>query len=64
MAEQQVLVRVKDLKKHFPITRGIIVQRQVGAIKAVDGGRERVWQIDYRANGAAIVPPDVWRGTL
>jgi len=37
MAEQQVLVRVKDLKKHFPITRGIIVQRQVGAIKAVDG---------------------------
>ena len=37
MAEQQVLVRVENLKKHFPITRGIVIQRQVGAIKAVDG---------------------------
>ena len=32
-----VLVQVEGLKKHFPITRGIIVQRQVGAIRAVDG---------------------------
>lgn len=31
------LVRIKDLKKHFPITRGLIIQRQVGAVKAVDG---------------------------
>ncbi|OUC09358.1 peptide ABC transporter substrate-binding protein [Litorilinea aerophila] len=31
------LLTVKDLKMHFPITRGIIFQRQVGAIKAVDG---------------------------
>jgi oligopeptide transport system ATP-binding protein len=37
MAEKQVLVRVENLKKYFPITRGIIFQRQVGAIKAVDG---------------------------
>ncbi len=37
MADKQVLVRVENLKKHFPITRGIIFQRQVGAIKAVDG---------------------------
>jgi oligopeptide transport system ATP-binding protein len=37
MAEKKVLVRVRDLKKHFPITRGIILQRQVGSIKAVDG---------------------------
>jgi oligopeptide transport system ATP-binding protein len=28
---------VDNLKKHFPITRGIVFQRQVGAIKAVDG---------------------------
>ena len=33
----QPLVEVKNLKMHFPITRGIIFQRQVGAIKAVDG---------------------------
>ena len=31
------LVEVKNLKMHFPITRGIIFQRRVGAIKAVDG---------------------------
>jgi oligopeptide transport system ATP-binding protein len=31
------LVQVKDLVKHFPITQGIIVQRQVGAVRAVDG---------------------------
>jgi oligopeptide transport system ATP-binding protein len=31
------LLEVQDLKMHFPITRGIIFQRQVGAIKAVDG---------------------------
>jgi oligopeptide transport system ATP-binding protein len=32
-----VLVKVRDLKMHFPITQGIIIQRKVGAIKAVDG---------------------------
>jgi len=37
MQEDQILVEVKDLKKYFPITRGIILQRHVGDIKAVDG---------------------------
>jgi oligopeptide transport system ATP-binding protein len=36
-AQQEVLVRVRGLKKHFPITSGVIFQRQVGAVKAVDG---------------------------
>jgi peptide/nickel transport system ATP-binding protein/oligopeptide transport system ATP-binding protein len=31
------LVRVRDVYKHFPITRGIVFQRQVGAVHAVDG---------------------------
>ncbi len=31
------LVEVRDLKKHFPITRGIIIQRTVGTVRAVDG---------------------------
>jgi len=31
------LLRVRGLKKHFPITAGFIIQREVGAIKAVDG---------------------------
>ncbi len=30
------LVEVRNLTKHFPITRGIVFQRQVGAVKAVD----------------------------
>ena len=37
MTENGALVRVRDLKMHFPITQGIVIQRQVGAIKAVDG---------------------------
>jgi oligopeptide/dipeptide ABC transporter ATP-binding protein len=31
------LVEVRDLVKHFPITRGIVIQRRVGAVQAVDG---------------------------
>jgi oligopeptide/dipeptide ABC transporter ATP-binding protein len=31
------LLEVRDLTKHFPIKRGVIFQRQVGAVKAVDG---------------------------
>src|SRR5512135_857243 len=34
---REVLLRVRNLKKHFPITSGLLIQRQVGAIKAVDG---------------------------
>ncbi|HMR68120.1 MAG TPA: ATP-binding cassette domain-containing protein, partial [Anaerolineae bacterium] len=30
------LVEVKNLIKHFPITKGILFQKQVGAVKAVD----------------------------
>jgi peptide/nickel transport system ATP-binding protein/oligopeptide transport system ATP-binding protein len=36
-AESEPLVEVRDLVKHFPITRGVILQRGVGAVKAVDG---------------------------
>jgi oligopeptide/dipeptide ABC transporter ATP-binding protein len=31
------LVEVRDLVKHFPITSGILLQRPVGAVHAVDG---------------------------
>ena len=33
----EALVEVRDLVKHFPITRGILFQRQIGAVHAVDG---------------------------
>ena len=36
-ASQDRLIEVSDLKKHFPIRRGFLIQRQVGAVKAVDG---------------------------
>jgi oligopeptide/dipeptide ABC transporter ATP-binding protein len=31
------LVRVEDVKKHFPITQGIVFRKKVGAVHAVDG---------------------------
>lgn len=37
MAEQEILLSVEDLVKHFPIMKGAILRRQVAAVKAVDG---------------------------
>jgi oligopeptide/dipeptide ABC transporter ATP-binding protein len=31
------LIEVRDLVKHFPLTKGIIFRKQVGAVQAVDG---------------------------
>ena len=31
------LLRVEDLKVHFPVTRGVVFKREVGVVKAVDG---------------------------
>jgi peptide/nickel transport system ATP-binding protein/oligopeptide transport system ATP-binding protein len=31
------LIEVRELVKHFPIKKGIVIQRQIGAVKAVDG---------------------------
>ncbi|NNG85251.1 dipeptide ABC transporter ATP-binding protein [Streptomyces cacaoi] len=31
------MLEVRDLVKHFPLTQGILVKRQIGAVKAVDG---------------------------
>jgi oligopeptide transport system ATP-binding protein len=31
------LLEVRDLKKHFPVKRGILWEREVGSVKAVDG---------------------------
>ena len=36
-AVAQPLIRVHELKKHFPITQGLIIERQIGSVKAVDG---------------------------
>ena len=31
------LLRVENLQVHFPVTKGVIVRKQVGSVKAVDG---------------------------
>ncbi|MFD9947927.1 ABC transporter ATP-binding protein [Nonomuraea sp. NPDC059023] len=36
MSENEPLLSVRDLQKHFPVTKGLF-KRQVGAVKAVDG---------------------------
>lgn len=33
----QPLLEVKNLQKYFPVTKGLLFQKQVGAVKAVDG---------------------------
>ncbi len=35
--KSQPLLRLKGIKKHFPITQGLILQREVGRVHAVDG---------------------------
>ena len=37
MAEREVILRVEDLRMHFPIYETGILRRQTGSIKAVDG---------------------------
>ena len=37
MAAGEDLLVVEDLVKHFPVTRGIVFQKQVASVKAVDG---------------------------
>jgi len=37
MSNDGVLFRVRDLKKYFPVTRGLVFQRLIGQVKAVDG---------------------------
>lgn len=35
IGQEEVLIRVRNLSKHFPIRRGVL-RRRVGAVKAVD----------------------------
>ena len=72
------LVQVRNLVKHFPITRGIVLQRQIGAVQAVDGvsfdvmprrdagdrRRDRLRQEHDRAADRAPARSDVRRDPL
>jgi oligopeptide transport system ATP-binding protein len=35
--QKQPLIQVRQLKKHFPIRQGLIFEKEVGSVKAVDG---------------------------
>ena len=34
--KNEILVNVENLKMHFPVTSGVIMQREIGQVKAVD----------------------------
>ena len=36
-AGTQELLRLEDVKKHYPVTTGLVLQRTIGHVKAVDG---------------------------
>src|SRR5262250_2332366 len=37
MAASETILQVENLVKHFPIRQGIVLKKQIGAVKAVDG---------------------------
>ena len=37
MGQNPVLLEVENLKKHFPVTKGLILMKTVGQVQAVDG---------------------------
>jgi ABC-type oligopeptide transport system ATPase subunit len=46
------LLTVENLEKHFPIRRGIIWEKTVGAVKAVDGVTFEVGLTSWRGRDA------------
>jgi oligopeptide transport system ATP-binding protein len=44
MEKANVLLHVENLVKHFPITQGILSQKQIGAVRAVDGVSFDIYQ--------------------
>ena len=37
MSSEAPLVRLEGVKKHYPVTSGLVLQRSIGTVKAVDG---------------------------
>ena len=46
------VLEVNDLKVHFPISRGFIIKRSIGAVKAVLSAQELVGKIEAQYNSA------------
>ena len=59
--DDSALLEVRDLKVHFPIRQGVL-QRQVGAVRAVDGvGLPAAKRSALSAKAAAASRPPAWR---
>ncbi|WP_190113425.1 ATP-binding cassette domain-containing protein, partial [Streptomyces cinnamoneus] len=43
-ADGEAILEVRDLVKHYPLTRGILFRKQVGAVHAVDGVSFDLWR--------------------
>jgi oligopeptide transport system ATP-binding protein len=37
MASAETVLRVEDLVRHFPLTKGVVFKKRIGAVQAVDG---------------------------
>lgn len=37
MSDNNVLLKIKGLKKHYPVTKGVVLKKTLGHVKAVDG---------------------------
>ncbi len=44
MTENEPLVQIENLKKYFPVTRGMVFQRRTGFVRAVDGISFSIWR--------------------
>lgn len=38
----ETLLEIRDLKKHFSVTKGLVFQNTIGVVKAVDGVSYRI----------------------
>src|SRR6516162_5572978 len=43
MRKPEILVELRDLRKYFPITSGLVVDRKIGDVRAVDGVSFRIY---------------------
>ena len=58
-ASSDVLLEVKNMKMYFPVTSGIVFQRKVADVKAVDGigsksAGEKHWAWPAKADAATV----------
>ena len=62
------LVEVKGLTKHFPIMRGILISKQVGAVQAVDnsatGAIYKGLAMGFNESGAFLFATNFHAGTV